>query len=58
VCVCVCVYIFIHTVELSYKVAKNTKYFMSLYVSFVLIEEYAVMGNSVELIVTMENRTQ
>jgi hypothetical protein len=45
-------------VELGYNVTKGPEYFVSLYASVVLTEEYNVMINSEQLIGTTEYLTQ
>jgi hypothetical protein len=45
------------TAELVYKVMTGTEYFVSLYTSVVITEEYNVMVNSEELIGTTEYLT-
>ena len=45
------------TVELVYKVMKKAEYFVSLYTSVVIHEEYDVTVNSKELIGTTEHLT-
>jgi hypothetical protein len=45
------------TVELSYNVMKGAEYFLSLYTSVVLTEEYHVTLNSEDLIGTTEYLT-
>ena len=45
------------TVEFGYNVMKGTEYFVSLYTSVVITEEYSVMVNSEELIGTAEYLT-
>jgi hypothetical protein len=44
-------------VEPGYNTVKNTEYFVSLYTSVCLNEEYNVMVNSEELIGTTEHLT-